>query len=198
MPPRGTSIFKDFIGTARDGLIDSPSLFSGVDLAGTDCALLRSRCFCSHEVAPRCAQLGRKNFLAWPNKRLKMKRARERAGEQASFFGFCQQAVCEFAVLVPSDVDGRFEYDACELQLSFGLPQRSFDQELQPEKPELRFRQRVEGRDVAAGDGGKKQMFWGPVTAVTFEFWRSRKVNRGPDVFGRDFTPSSTFPSCCY
>src|SRR5215471_11586200 len=50
MPPGGTPTFKDFIGTARDGLIDSPSLFSGVDLAGTDCALLRRRCFCSHEV----------------------------------------------------------------------------------------------------------------------------------------------------
>src|SRR5215467_5547047 len=41
-------------------------------------------------------------------------------------------------------------------------------------------------------------MFGSPVTEVTFKFRRSRKVNRGPDVFRCDFTPSSTFPSCSY
>jgi hypothetical protein len=37
-------------------------------------------------------------------------------------------ALCEFAVLVPSDVERRFEHYVCEPQLPFGLTQRSFGQ----------------------------------------------------------------------
>src|SRR5262245_33742840 len=49
-PPRGTSTLKNLIGPASDGLLDSRSLCSGIDLAGADCVFLRRRCVCSHSV----------------------------------------------------------------------------------------------------------------------------------------------------
>src|SRR5215471_14622246 len=129
MPSRATTAFKDFIGAACDGLIDSSSLLSGADFRNSDYVCLRW-CACSHDVLHdfACASLTRENFLGWTHERFKMHRAREGAGDQASFFGLCHHKVGEFAVLVPSDMDGGFEYDACELHLPVRLPHRSFDQ----------------------------------------------------------------------